>query len=142
MSRRTLVASFAVVVALVAAACGGSSSSPPTSSSVAATRPSSSAVLSIISPTNGQVIHGSTVDLKVSLVDATLVPVTSTTLVPNEGHLHVILDDALISMTSGLETTIPNVPAGKHLIKVEFVANDHAPFDPRVIVGVAFTTVA
>ncbi|MDP9297072.1 MAG: hypothetical protein M3O98_00175, partial [Actinomycetota bacterium] len=76
--------------------------------------------------------------LKVSLKDAKIVPATSAVLTPNEGHLHVILDNQLISMTTGLQLTIPNVPLGPHLLKVEFVANDHAPFDPRVIAAVAF----
>ena len=85
---------------------------------------------------------GEKTSLKVDLTGATLVQMTSTDLKPDQGHLHVILDDTLITMTSGLETVIPNVPPGKHLIKVEFMANDHAPFDPRVIVGVAFTVKA
>jgi hypothetical protein len=52
----------------------------------------------------------------------------------------VILDDQLISMTSGFEQTIPDVAPGQHLLKVEFVASDHAPFDPRVIAAVSFET--
>jgi hypothetical protein len=58
--------------------------------------------------------------------------------VPDEGHLHVLLDDTLISMTQGTEQTIPNVTPGPHRIQVEFVASDHAPFDPRVVSVVAF----
>ena len=53
-------------------------------------------------------------------------------------HVHVILDDKLISMTEGLEQSIPDVPPGDHRITVEFVASDHAPFDPRVVTVVAF----
>ncbi len=85
-------------------------------------------------------IEGSTVELKVDLEGATLVPATTADIVPDEGHLHVILDDRLISMTSGLEQTIPDVAPGQHLLKVEFVASDHAPFDPRVIAAVSFET--
>ena len=125
-------------LSLVAAACNsgspGSSLTPPGPSS----RPSSTGKLTILSPKNGQVLHGGNVTLKVELKDATLVDITSTDLKPNEGHLHVIMDDVLVSMTSGLETVIRDVAPGPHLIKVEFVANDHAPFDPRVIEGVSF----
>lgn len=133
-----------ILLALVMTACGGSGANPTsgTGSPTLAARPSSTGVLTIVTPTNGQVIHGSRVVLKVTLTGATLVPATSTDLKPDQGHLHVILDDTLITMTSGLETVIPNVLPGQHLIKVEFVANDHAPFDPRVIQAVAFTVKA
>ena len=130
-----------VAVALIAAACSGSPdpSPAPTSGGQSSPRPSSTGKLTILSPTNGQVVRaGDPVILRVELKDATLVQITSTDLKPNEGHLHVILDDSLVSMTSGLQTVIPNLPPGRHLIKVEFVANDHAPFDPRVIAAVAF----
>ncbi len=89
-------------------------------------------------PKVGQVVHGSNVDLRVKLQGAKLVPATTTHIVPDEGHLHVILDDTLISMTEGLEQTIPDVAPGEHRIMVEFVASDHAPFDPRVVSVVAF----
>jgi hypothetical protein len=74
----------------------------------------------------------------VKLQDAKLVPATTTNIVPDEGHLHVILDDTLISMTEGLEQTIPDIQPGEHRIMVEFVASDHAPFEPRVVSVVAF----
>jgi hypothetical protein len=91
-----------------------------------------------VSPTNGEVIRGSTVDLKVDLKDAKIVPITSTDLKPNEGHIHVTLDDQLVSMTTGTALKIPNVAPGHHLIRVEFVATDHGPFDPRVVAVVSF----
>ena len=50
----------------------------------------------------------------------------------------VLLDDELISMTEGLQQIIPDVSPGPHRIQVEFVASDHAPFDPRVVSVVAF----
>ena len=101
-------------------------------------RPASTAKLAVISPTNGQVVTGTTVRMKVSLKDATIVPATTTDIVPDEGHLHVILDDQLISMTGDTTQLLANLTPGQHLLKVEFVASDHAPFDPRVIAAVAF----
>jgi Family of unknown function (DUF6130) len=80
------------------------------------------------------------VGLEISLEDAVIVPQTSTDVAPDEGHLHVILDDQLISMTSRLRDTIADVEPGRHLLKVEFVASDHLPFDPRVIAVVSFET--
>jgi hypothetical protein len=138
--RRSLVLAFGLALAL--AACGGSDDGGGDGASGATStpsaRPSSTAELSIVSPAVGEVVHGSTVDLRVKLQGAKLVPSTTTDIVPDEGHLHVILDDKLISMTEGLEQSIPDVPPGEHRITVEFVASDHAPFDPRVVTVVAF----
>jgi hypothetical protein len=133
------VAASMLATALVAASCGSNGS---TTSSAAAARPSSTAVLSITSPRDGATIHGSTVDLVVDLTGAKLVAATTTDLKPDEGHLHVSLDDQLLTMTSGTSQQIPDVPPGQHLLKVEFVANDHSPFDPRVIAAVTFTVKA
>jgi hypothetical protein len=132
-----------VATAFVLAACGSSNDGGSTTGATGATastgdRPSSTAKLSIVAPKVGQVVHGSNVDLRVKLQGAKLVPATTTDIVPDEGHLHVILDDTLISMTEGLEQTIPDVAPGEHRIMVEFVASDHAPFDPRVVSVVAF----
>jgi hypothetical protein len=84
------------------------------------------------------VVGSSIVPLRVSLNGGKLVPAASTNLRPDEGHLHVLLDDQLVSMTSGLRENIPDVQAGSHVLRVEFVASDHAPFDPRVIDDVTF----
>jgi hypothetical protein len=133
---------LALVVASAAtlAACGGGGdvSGSPSSGLSPITRPSSTAELAVVSPENGEVVRGSTVELRVELQGATLVPQTTTDIAPDEGHLHVLLDDELISMTEGTEQEIPNVAAGFHRLTVEFVASDHAPFDPRVVTVVAF----
>ncbi|HET7929505.1 MAG TPA: DUF6130 family protein [Actinomycetota bacterium] len=138
--RRVPKLAMIVITAIVLAACGSSDDggTGATGATAPSERPSSTARLAIVSPTVGEVIHGSSVDLRVRLRGARLVPATTSHIVPDEGHLHVILDDTLISMTQGLEQTIPDVPPGEHRIMVEFVASDHAPFDPRVVSVVAF----
>lgn len=130
-----------VATAFVLAACGSSDdggSDATGATAPSSDRPSSTAKLAIVAPKVDEVVHGSSVDLRVKLQGAKLVPTTTAQVVPDEGHLHVILDDTLISMTQGLEQTIPDVPPGEHRITVEFVASDHAPFDPRVVSVVAF----
>lgn len=131
-----------MVVALLLAGCGGDggsgSDASPSPSTTSVERPSSPARLRIVSPDNGDVLRGSTVDLQVRLRDARIVPQTTTDIAPDEGHLHVLLDDVLISMTEGLEQSIPDVEPGSHRITVEFVAADHVGFDPRVVTVVAF----
>jgi hypothetical protein len=138
---RHRIAFLAVAVALAAAACskGSASTGGSTSPSGASSpRPSSTAQLTLLSPSNGEVIHGTSVSVKVKLTGATIVPATSANVVPDQGHLHVYLDNQLAAMNFQLDGVIPNVSAGPHILRVEFVATDHAPFDPRVIVQVTF----
>ncbi|MEO8476692.1 MAG: hypothetical protein ABI572_06530 [Actinomycetota bacterium] len=136
---------------LLMAACGDTAGSSALSASTAGPshasmsmsmapgpRPSTAATVAIVSPKNGETVRASAVALKISLDGGSISTTTSTDLVPDEGHLHIVLDDRLISMTSGLASVIPDVTPGTHLLKVEFVANDHAPFDPRVIAAVSF----
>ena len=143
---RTKIVAACAIVALTASACSSNGSPQPSTGTtgssptptVSADRPPSTAKLAIVTPTNGQVFHGTTVQMKVRLRDATIVPATTADIVPDEGHLHVILDDQLISMTGQTTQLLSNLTPGQHLLKVEFVASDHAPFDPRVIAAVAF----
>jgi hypothetical protein len=135
-AHRIAVLGLIVALAVVVGACSSSSSAgdsaPPSA------RPSSPAKIQIVTPTNGEVIHGSTVAVKVKLSNATIVPQTSTNITPTEGHLHLYLDDQIESMNFSDATTIGDVSPGLHTLKVEFVATDHLPFDPRVIAQVAF----
>ena len=130
-------------ITLAAGACAESPGGGATGASDAAAttgpRPSSTAALSIVSPRDGQSFSTSDVPIRVSLKHARVVPATSTNLRPDEGHLHVILDDRLVTMTAGLSEKIRGVRPGDHLLRVEFVANDHGPFNPRVIDQVAFS---
>jgi hypothetical protein len=136
MRRLSLLLPLAAVLLL--GACGGGSSSASTTTAPSGARPSSTAKLSIVSPANGSVVHGSAVRVRLSLSGARIVKATSTVLRPDQGHVHLIMDGKLISMNYGLDDTIPGVPPGHHLLQAEFVANDHAPFDPRVIAVSSF----
>lgn len=132
------------VVAVLLAACsgsspaGGSSSSGGGSSTPAAPRPSTSAVLAIVSPTNGQVVSGGDVRVKLSLRGARIVPATTTHIRPDQGHIHLFLDNQIVSMNFGLSQDIPNVKPGSHVLRAEFVASDHLPFEPRDFTAVTF----
>jgi hypothetical protein len=133
---------LAFVAATILSACGGGASDaggePSGPAATTGPRPASTAELTILKPKVGAVVHGSAVDLRVDLQGARIVPATTTDIKPDEGHLHVSLDGALISMTEGLEQTILDVTPGLHRIQVEFVASDHAPFDPRVVAVTEF----
>jgi len=111
---------------------------PDTTSS----RPSSTATISFVSPAPGQVVRGDPADVpvRVQLRGGRIVPFTSTRLVPNAGHVHLYLDGDLVAMTTALHRRVSILP-GRHSLEAEFVAMDHAPFDPRVLARVRFRVV-
>jgi hypothetical protein len=104
-----------------------------------ATRPSSSARLHFLTPQPGESFRGkpATVPVRLQLVGGRIVPFTSTRLVSNQGHIHLFLDGALVSMSLTLSRTL-EVGPGRHVLEAEFVAADHGPFNPRVRTSVAF----
>ena len=153
---RTLL-SILVLSSILVAACGSGSSSPgaagaaaqsagpPASSGASAAdtpapRPSSPAVVKILQPTSGETIKGSTVHVVLSLTGAQIVPATTTNIRPDQGHVHLYVDNVLVSMNYQLENDLPVHP-GTYVLKAEFVASDHAPFNPRVWSPEVFFTV-
>jgi hypothetical protein len=133
----------AVAIAVCALAAGCSKTpSVAVATSPSATRParpSTTAVITIVSPTQGQVVSGPTLHVVLTLTGATLVPPgTVTGVSPTQGHIHLSLDGQIVSMTSGTTQDLPVTP-GPHILQAEFVANDHGPFFPRDIQTVHFT---
>jgi hypothetical protein len=124
----TLAGFVSLAIVLTGCAPPASSSAPtPTPGS----RPSSPAVVTILQPTSNEVITGTSVHVVLSLQNARIVPQTSTTIRPDEGHVHLYVDNVLVSMNYQLEQDLPVHP-GTYVMKAEFVAADHAPFNPRV----------
>ncbi len=105
--------------ALLLAACGGGSSGAT-------------------APTNGEVVHGTTVKVRLKLTGARIVIPTSTHIVPTQGHVHLLLDGQIVSMNYSLENTLGGLKPGQHLLRAEFVASDHLPWDPRIFDAVVF----
>lgn len=136
---RSRLALATVVVLLVVAACGSSSGATVAPSDApslvaptpAGSRPSSPAVLTFVSPTPNEVISGTSLHVQLTLQGATIVPATTTNISPTTGHVHLYVDNTLVSMNYQLTQDLP-VHAGTYVIYAEFVAADHAPFDPRV----------
>ena len=93
---------------------------------------------SIMTPRNGQSVRQDRPEVRLELVGGKIVSQTTNRIQGDEGHLHVSVDDRLISMTSGLTQTLPDLTPGRHTIRVEFVAADHLPFDPRVVTEAFF----
>jgi hypothetical protein len=132
MTHRRLVLA---VVALLVAACGG----PPATLTPAATagaptlgpRPSSLATVEILEPAQGSTVTGTTAHVVLKLTGAKIITQTTTAIRPDEGHVHLYVNGQLVSMNYGLEQDLPVSP-GTLVLRAEFVAADHAPFNPRV----------
>jgi hypothetical protein len=107
---------------------------------IAANRPSTDARLAILSPRPSQEFRGdpANVPVRLQLTGGRIVDFTSSRLVPNEGHIHLILDGRLVSMTYSTEQELPLSP-GTYRLEAEFVAVDHGPFNPPVTASVTFS---
>jgi len=75
-----------------------------------------------------------------TLEGAQIVSATTTNIRPDQGHVHLYVNNVLVSMNYGLEQDIPVNP-GTYVVKAEFVAADHAPFSPRVWSPEVFFTI-
>lgn len=130
---------------LFAAGCStstGTGGAPTTPAQQGSPNPSTSAVLTIVQPASGSTVNGPTVHVVLTLVGATLVPPgTISGADPTQGHIHLSLDGAVVSMTSGLTqdlsvTVDPAHPS--HILQAEFVANNHQSFIPKDLKTVVF----
>lgn len=136
----------AVLVAATIGACSGSPASAPSISAgpsapaASGNRPASRAVIAIVKPTSGETVAGTSVHVVLSLTGAQIVSATTTNIRPDQGHVHLYVDNVLVSMNYGLEQDLPVHP-GTYVLKAEFVAADHAPFSPRVWSPEVFFTV-
>lgn len=106
----------------------------------AAVRPTSAATIAFVTPSPGQQVSGDTLEVRLRLQGGRIVPSSSTTLTPDTGHIHLFLDGAIVSMTYGTSQKVPvsGLSPGPHRLQAEYVAADHAPFDPRVTSSVVF----
>jgi hypothetical protein len=134
---RVLVAVALAAVGL-AACSGGGDGGAPTATTATVQRPSSPAKLSIVSPRNGQTVNGPRPALRLDLRGAKIVSQTTTRIRGDQGHVHLYVDGKLVTMNYGLRERLPQLTPGQHVVQVEFVAADHAPFDPRVLTQAAF----
>ena len=148
---RARIAGIAVVAVLGVTACSAPAATKPAvtltpavtpgpvASATLGPRPSSLATVSIVEPANGATVLGTSVHVVLQLTGGKIVTETTTTIRPDEGHVHLYLNGAVVSMNYGIEQDLPVTP-GTYVLRAEFVAADHAPFNPRVESGdVVFT---
>jgi hypothetical protein len=70
------------------------------------------------------------IEIRVGLSGARLASSTGTASA--SGHLHVLVDDEIVSMTGALITRVILSP-GPHTIEAEYVSASHRPLSPRVV---------
>ncbi|MGQ0678216.1 MAG: hypothetical protein ACT4OM_00905 [Actinomycetota bacterium] len=126
-----------VAIAVALSACSAGNAHHGDSAASSSARPASTARLTIVEPVAGAVVTGPELVVRVELEGATVIPQATAKLRPDEGHVHLSLDGELLAMTFGLEHTVAVTP-GIHLLQAEFVAGDHAPFRPPVVVVKSF----
>jgi len=138
--RAVLLLILAAMPALAACASGVGSTPPASAPIASGARPSSPAVVGFVEPKSGATVDGASIHVVLSLTGAEIVSATTTAITPDTGHVHLYVDNVLVSMNYGLEQDIP-VHSGTYVLKAEFVAADHAPFNPRVWSPEVFFTV-
>ena len=129
---------LAAALGLAACSSGDGGSAEPAATTAVATRPSSPAKLTIETPRNGQTVHQDRPEVRLELVGAKIVNQTTTRIPGDQGHIHLVVDGKLVNMNYSLRQRLPQLPPGQHVLQVEFVAADHAPFEPRVLTQAAF----
>ena len=107
-------------------------------------RPSSPVKITLLSPTNGEVVHGTTLVVRVSVTGGVVTTTTtnSSHITPTKGHVHLYLNNQLIYMSYTLSQPITVKPGLPYSMYAEFVAQDHFFFSPRDVTPTVFFTVA
>ena len=100
----------------------------------------SSPTLTILSPTEGQVITGSAVTVTIQVTNFTLAPGSiGGANQPGQGHWHLILDGGAPQVVGTESFNLTGLTPGAHTIKAELHNNDHSPLSPPVEVTVNVT---
>jgi hypothetical protein len=107
-----------------------------------AQRPSSPVTLRIVTPHDGEVLHGNTAHVEIAVNGGEVVRDTTPDLNPLKGHVHVFLQGSLIYMDYSLKQDIKVVPGQAYALHAEWVGSDHFPFHPRDVTPDILFTVA
>jgi hypothetical protein len=129
-----------------AAADGGATPAPtpyPTPSGGLGHRPSTPVKITLLAPTGGETVHGTSMLVRVSITGGVVTQTTSADITPTKGHVHLYLNNQLIYMAYTLQQMVTGLhPGVEYSMYAEYVAQDHFPFSPRDVTPTIFFTVA
>lgn len=128
--------------AMATAACGGAAASTPSPTVNVGSRPSTPVKITLVSPTNGEVVHGNSVHVAVTVTGGTISRITSSHITSTVGHVHLFFNNELVYMSYTLHQDLPVQPGLQYTMRAEFVAQDHFPFTPRDVTPTIFFSVA
>ena len=126
-----LLITLLIALSALLAACDAPPTPTPAATPSLATRPASPVKIYLISPTNGEVVHGTTVHVVVKVIGGTISQITSTHITPTVGHVHLYFNNQLVYMSYTLQQDLPVHPGFTYTMYAEFVAQNHFPFSPR-----------
>lgn len=98
------------------------------------------AAVEILAPADGAVVRGNTLQAAVDIRNLRLVA-TARRARTGEGHVHVLVDNMLLSMAGSPHTRVDirSFKPGTHTLTFELVAADHGTFVPRIRDSITFT---
>jgi hypothetical protein len=105
-------------------------------------RPSSPVKITLVSPTNGEVVHGTSVVVTVAITGGIVTPTVTSDISRTKGHVHLYINNQLTYMQYSLTEPITVKPGLEYAMYAEYVAQDHFPFSPRDVTPTIFFTVA
>jgi hypothetical protein len=117
---RALAVPLVLAAVVTATAC-----SPKTGAS--SKRPTTTARIVIGSPTPNQET-GPDITVQLQLIGGKVVQRTTGKLTPTDGHIHVSIDDKIVSMAYQTSQELKGLSPGSHVLTAEFVAVDHRSF--------------
>jgi hypothetical protein len=97
----------------------------------------SPARIAIVAPLDGQRLETRRVVLELNLTGGAIGDPDSRENRSGEGQVHVTVDGQLSAVAGGEPQTL-ELDRGRHVVEVEYVANDHRPFCARVYDVVSF----
>jgi hypothetical protein len=105
-------------------------------------RPSTPVKITLLAPSSREVVHGTTLVVKVSVTGGVVTTETTSDITPTKGHVHLYLNNQLIFMSYTLSQPITVKLGLEYSMYAEYVAQDHFPFEPRDVTPTIFFTVA
>jgi hypothetical protein len=88
--------------------------------------------LTLVSPTDGEVVCGDPLEVVTVVENFTLVNETIEDPPPDTGHLHVYLNGQEYAQSDSPEVVVTGVTDGEYQLRVDLARADHQALDPYV----------